>query len=148
MDSSKNGSRIIPFKKFSRGRVKDIDDYYFTGKEKCSDSTENWEDVVTGRSDDIYNTSNDYIAMFHEKYTYLVNDRSKAAILKIKLNEKMSLLKAVRKPTKVYYDTLSANMTMNGTHWIIRMTGQVEDCPGLFKSVFVLFSFNILSFFI
>ena len=85
---------------------------------------------MTGRSDDIYNTSNDYIAMFHEKYTYLVNDRSKAAILKIKLNEKMSLLKAVRKPTKVYYDTLSANMTMNGTHWIIRMTGQVEDCPG------------------
>ncbi|XP_060585088.1 uncharacterized protein LOC132741026 [Ruditapes philippinarum] len=103
------------------------------GKEKCSDSTVTWEDVVTGRSNDIYNTSTDYIAMFHQQYTYLVNDRSKAAILRIKLNEKMSLLKAVRKPTKVFYESLSANMTMNGTHWIIIMTGKVEDCPGVFS---------------
>ncbi|XP_053403345.1 uncharacterized protein LOC123555179 isoform X2 [Mercenaria mercenaria] len=101
-------------------------------KEKCSDSTMKWENVVTGRSDDICNISKNLIASYEGNSTYLIFDRQKA-ILKIKLNENISLLKAVRKPTKVFNDTLSANMTMNGTHWIIVMAGEVEDCPGVFS---------------
>lgn len=101
-------------------------------KQKCSDSTTAWENVVTGWNDDIYNVSNNLIAMYHGNSTFLISNRPKA-ILKIKLNDNMSLLRAVHNPTKVLKGTLSANMTMNGTHWIIVIHGEVEQCPGVFN---------------
>lgn len=91
--------------------------------------------MKTGWSDDIYNVSTNLIAMYNGNSTYLISNRPKA-ILKIKLNDNMSLLRAVHKPTQVFYDTLSANMTMNGTHWIIVMKGEVEKCPGRSKSLY------------
>lgn len=102
------------------------------GQRSCSDSPDSWENVITRRREDIFNVTDDLMSTFQGNFTYLVFHKSKA-MLRIRLNENISLLKAVLNPTDVKYETLSAVMSMNGTHWIVLLQGEVTNCPGVFS---------------
>ncbi|KAL4219870.1 hypothetical protein ACF0H5_020281 [Mactra antiquata] len=101
------------------------------GTKGCGDNTPDWESVVTSRNE-FFEKSDDLVSIYQGDSTYLVSNKSKAK-LRIGLNGDTSLLKAVLSPTKVIYDTLQADMSMNGTHWILLVKGETVSCPGVFS---------------
>lgn len=83
----------------------------------------------------------DLMSLRQDDGTFIISNKSGYSQCRFGINHGTSLLRAILQPARVKYDTLSAEMALNGTHWIIDVRGEVESCPGNFV-MFQMFLFS------
>ena len=113
--------------------------FYSIVQQSCEDTTLD-NIILAAQQRDPHHIMSDLISLRQDDGTFIISNKSSYSQCRFGINQGTSLLRAKLKPARVLYNTLSAEMTLNGTHWIIDVRGEVESCPGkcMFFSYFTV----------
>ena len=103
--------------------------FYSIVQQSCEDTTLD-NIILAAQQRDPHHIMSDLISLRQDDGTFIISNKSSYSQCRFGINQGTSLLRAKLKPARVLYNTLSAEMTLNGTHWIIDVRGEVESCPG------------------